>query len=189
MGLTPAGAVCEAGSKEVCDGRQVPGVLLMAAVVLALVVAACGDDGDDDHGTVDHRARATTTTAAWGEAVAPGAEAMLEGSRVLLREDFQDGDTAGWRVDAGWFILENGERRMLGAGGEAWAWYEGGRDWSRYAARLAVVVDGGSLGVSLAVGAEGRYLVHLAEDGVYLLKEAPCGLAAGTRLCPAGDAA
>ncbi len=150
----------------------------MAAVVVALVVAACGDDdaaaqrprrGDDD------RRGRTTTTAAWGQAVAPGAEAMLEGSRVLLREDFQDGDTAGWRVDAGWFILENGERRMLGAGGEAWAWYEGGRDWSRYAARLAVVVDGGSLGVSLAVGAEGRYQVQLAEDGVYLLKEAPWG--------------
>ena len=154
---------------------------LMAAVVVALVVAACGDDGTAASTAPTTGAGTTTTgvgattTAAWGQAVAPGAEAMLEGSRVLLREDFQDGDTAGWRVDAGWFVLENGERRMLGAGGEAWAWYEGGREWARYAARLAVVVDGGSVGVSLAVGAEGRYQVQLAEDGVYLLKEAPWG--------------
>ena len=106
---------------------------LLAAVVVALVVAACGDD---DGAATTTAASSTsgagpTTTAPWGEAVAAGAEAMLEGARVLLREDFQDGDTAGWQVDAGWFILENGDRRMAGAGGEAWAWYEGGLEWSR----------------------------------------------------------
>jgi hypothetical protein len=151
--------------------------LLMVALVLTMVVAACGDD---DGATTTTAASSTsgagpTTTAAWGETVAPGAEAMLQGARVLLREDFQDGDTAGWQVDAGWFILENGDRRMAGAGGEAWAWYEGGLEWSRYATRLAVLRNGGSFGLSAAVGPDGRYLVHLAPDGVYLLKDAPYG--------------
>lgn len=153
-----------------CRSRR----FLLVGLVLALVVAACGDDGTTPTAPATTGA-VTTTTAAWGQAMAPGAEAMLEGSRVLLREDLQDGDTAGWQVDSGWFILESGERRLLGAGGEAWAWYREGLDWSRYGARLAFNVNQGSLGVSVAVSAEGRYLVHVSDAGVYLLKEAPYG--------------
>jgi hypothetical protein len=77
------------------------------------------------------------TTAAWGSAVAPGVEAMVSGAQVLLREDFQDGDVLGWVVDSGWYVLANGERRMVAAGGEAWAWYADGLGWSRYGVRLA----------------------------------------------------
>ncbi len=151
------------------------GRLAIPAMVLALVVAACGDDETATTASSSTTGAAPITTAAWGEAVAPGSEAMLEGSRVLLREDFQDGDTAGWQIDSGWYTLANGERRMLGAGGEAWAWYEAGRDWSRYGVRLAFLAQEGTLGVSLAVGAEGRYLVHFSPEGVYLLKDAPYG--------------
>jgi hypothetical protein len=153
--------------------------LLLLAVVLVLVVPACGDDEAATTTTTTVAPSTTgapsTTAAPWGEAVSPGAEAMLEDSRVLLREDFQDGNTAGWNITSGWYLLGTGERRVLGAGGEAWAWHGEGRDWARYGMRLAVLVRRGGLGLSVAVGLEGRYLVHLSEAGVYLLKDAPYG--------------
>jgi hypothetical protein len=155
--------------------------VLVIGVALALVAAACGDDGDGEAfttttaGSGDSIAAGTTTTEAWGEAVAAGGEALVSGSGVLLREDFQDGDTAGWLVEAGWYVLENGGRRMAAAGGEAWAWYLGGLGWARYGVRLGFLVNAGSLGVSVAVGEEGRYVVQFSEQGVYLLKDAPYG--------------
>ena len=153
--------------------------LLVAGVAAGVLVAACGGEGGEAFttttagpvGTVGE----TTTTAAWGEEMAPGVGALVEGSRVLLREDFQDGDTAGWVVEAGWYLLENGERRMAAAGGEAWAWFQGGLGWSRYGARLVLMVNAGSLGVSVAVGEGGRYVVQFSEEGVHLLKDAPFG--------------
>ena len=152
-------------------------------LVLGLVVAACGGDEDGEvglstttsAGSVTTLVGETTTTEAWGVAVDPGVEAMVGGSGVLLREDFQDGDALGWQVEAGWYVLANGQRRMAAAGGEAWAWYAEGLGWSRYGVRLAFLAQQGPLGVSVAVGQGGRYVVQLSEDGVFLLRDAPYG--------------
>ena len=148
---------------------------------LGLVVAGCSDDdggatttvGSDEVTTTVPAA--TTTTAPWGETVEPGAEGLLADSNLLLREDFQDGEITDWTVDAGWYLLSAGERRLLAAGGPAWARLGQGDDWSRYAARFGVLIHQGSLGLSVAVGDAGRYVVHLTDAGVYLLKDAPYG--------------
>jgi hypothetical protein len=153
------------------------GIGLWCVVVASMVAAGCG------HGTSAATepssslpaSMVTTTTAAWGEALAPGAESLVAGSRLLLREDFQDGDTAGWQVDSGWYLLSGGERRVLAAGGEAWAWYQDGLTWSRYAARFVLIRQHGSLALSVAVSAEGRYVLDLTDQGVYLVKDAPYG--------------
>jgi hypothetical protein len=80
---------------------------LVVGLASAVVAAACGDHGGGSAATTTPLTigGGTTTSASWGAAVAPGAEAMLEGSRLLLREDFQDGDTAGWDIASGWYLL------------------------------------------------------------------------------------
>jgi hypothetical protein len=143
---------------------------------LVLLMAACsGETETTSAGVITTLPQATTTTAPWGVAVAPGAEEMISASSVLLREDFQDGEIEDWSIDTGWYLLSTGNRRVLATGGEAWGRHREGTDWSRYAARFGVLIRQGTLGLSVAVGDDGRYVVHLGEDGVYLLKDSPYG--------------
>ena len=156
--------------------RRCPALLF----VLGLIVAACGDDVEGGSPTsgvtvAPTTPTATTTTAPWGETVAPGADDMLSATNLLLREDFQDGDIGDWNVQSGWYLLSAGSRRLLAAGGAAWVRFDGGSDWARYAARFGVLIHHGSIGLTVAMGADGRYVVHLTETGVYLLRDVPFG--------------
>ncbi|MBU1226110.1 MAG: hypothetical protein KJ698_02690, partial [Actinobacteria bacterium] len=146
-------------------------------MVLALAAGACGEGG------------AVVTTGSPGTTAAPGtsatslipvvpasAGAALTGSLVLLADDFQDGDAAGWEVGAGWYVLGVGEAYGLAASGPAWGWWPGGEGWEpRYLLRASFRVDTGGLAVSVTVGDEGRYVVHLHEEGTDLLLDRPWG--------------
>jgi len=99
----------------------------------------------------------------------------ISAGSVLLREDFQDGVADGWEGDGGWYTLTTDDRVIWAAADDAWAWYGEGADWSNYALRLAFRTEEGGLAVSVGVGAEGRYVVQIAPDGVFLLRDAPYG--------------
>lgn len=163
------------------------GILL----VVMVLVAACGDD-DGSGDLVTTEAGVDTTAAAdEGDVSTTGAPAQdtpvtsvvtavsgeaTTGSLVLLSDDFQDGDADGWDVDSGWYVLGSGSEYRLASAGAAWVWWPGGEDWeSRYVLRCSIRVDGGGLAVSVAVGDEGRYVVHLHEDGTDLLLDRPWG--------------
>jgi len=161
------------------------GILL----VVMVLVAACGD-GDGalvttdagvattvaaDGGDVSTTAAPTQDTTATSVVSAASGEATT-GTLVLLSDDFQDGDADGWDVDSGWYVVGAGSEFLLASSGAAWVWWPGGEDWEpRYVLRSSIRVDSGGLAVSVAVGDEGRYLVHLHEDGTDLLLDRPWG--------------
>jgi hypothetical protein len=175
------------------------GVLL----VVMVLAAACGD-ADGTGGLVTTDAGAVTTAAAdegdVSTTAAPASDTTMAvvsassgeattGGLVLLSDDFQDGDADGWDVDSGWYVLGAGSEYRLASSGAAWVWWPGGEDWeSRYVLRCSIRVDGGGLAVSVAVGDEGRYVVHLHEDGTDLLLDRPWGtfetLASGAAVEP-----
>ncbi|MCB2224091.1 MAG: hypothetical protein KQH83_07950 [Actinobacteria bacterium] len=149
-----------------------------AAVVLA---AACGDGGGGEGGASTSSAAGTTEGAVTTQAPVTTAPAAVSGeaatgTMVLLADDFQDGDLAGWDVDDGWYLYGTGTEYLAAAGGAAWMWWPGGEDWpDAYALRSSVRIDRGGLAVSIAVGPEGRYVLHLHEDGTDLLLDRPWG--------------
>ncbi len=135
---------------------------------MATTVEAGGGDASTTAAPTQGTTVTSVVSAASGEATA--------GTLVLLSDDFQDGDAAGWDVDSGWFVLGAGSEYRLASSGAAWAWWPGGENWEpRYVLRSSIRVDRGGLAVSIAVGDEGRYVVHLHEDGTDLLLDRPWG--------------
>ena len=143
---------------------------------LLTLVAACGDDmATTTASTAATVASSSTITVVESPEVAPGAESLVDATSILLREDFQSGVAQGWQIDAGWYVLTNGDRRAFAASGDSWAWYTPGLGWSGYGARLGFRVESGNLAVSVGVATEGRYVVNASADGVHLLRDVPYG--------------
>lgn len=155
------------------------------AVLVVMASAACGDGGS----AVTTAAAPSTEAAAEtsGASTAPGTTVVpaasgeaSAGTLLLLSDDFQDGDATGWDIDEGWYVLGLGTAYALAASGEAWTWWTAGEAWEApYALRASFRIDSGGLAVSLAVSAEGRYVVHLHEEGTDLLLERPWGTFTG----------
>jgi len=158
--------------------------LWTAALAFALIAAGCGDGDvadptDPTTGTtevVETTAVPTTVATPLPVSVDTEGGGARTGSQLLLADDFQDGDAEGWQIDSGWYVLGAGSQYRLASSGSAWVWWPGGEEWEpSYVLRSSVRVDAGGIAVSLAVGAEGRYVVHLHEDGTDLLLDRPWG--------------
>ena len=162
---------------------------VIVVMSVLLVVAACGDDDSvatTAAAVTDTTVVATTDTTAAEVVETTAAEASVEGSvpqgaavtgqGVLLSDDFQDGDASDWDVGYGWFIHGAGTEYVLASSDAAWTWWPEGGSWDAgYVLRASVRVDQGGLGVSVAVGQEGRYLVLFHEGGTDLLVDRPWG--------------
>jgi len=64
---------------------------------------------------------------------------------ILLQDNFDDGDYAGWTPVAGWWTVENGKLRGTGWGGGIDAWiYAGDESWTDYVFEATVLLECGN---------------------------------------------
>ena len=117
----------------------------------------------------------------------PEAEQPLtaQEENILFQDDFQDGQPDEWDVTTAWYVQHSEDIYIFSASGRGGAWLPQGSDWRDYAFRTRVRIDAGSLLLSLNLSQGGRYMVHLNENGVYLLKEEPAdNYTVLTQTCP-----
>jgi len=93
----------------------------------------------------------------------------------LFYDDFQDGLADNWETVGAWFVEQSGDLYILGAAGRGYAWVPSGHNWADYAFHAGVRLESGALFLSMNLTQEGRYLLRLDENAVYLLKEQPAG--------------
>lgn len=94
---------------------------------------------------------------------------------VLFQDDFQDGQADGWSINSAWNVQQNGDMYTLRADGDGGAWVTNGGNWQNYIFRVGVRLESGSFLMSMNLTQSGRYMLHIREDGIYLLKEQPAG--------------
>ncbi len=91
----------------------------------------------------------------------------------LFTDDFQDGTPDNWETTGSWFVQQSGDLYIFSADGQGGAWVPGGHNWSNYYFHTGVRIDAGALFLSLNLTQEGRYLLRLDQDALYLFKEVP----------------
>jgi hypothetical protein len=110
-----------------------------------------------------------------GSASVLGSELPVDSGILLFMDDFQDGQPDNWQTSGAWYVEQNGELYYFGAAGRGWAWVPSGHSWSDYIFHAGVRLDSGNAFLSMNLTKEGRYLLRLGEQGVYLIKEQPAG--------------
>jgi len=134
-------------------------------LILALVLTGC------------QRARGTQPAAvptAAPQAQQPAAGGTA-GGRVLIEDDFQDGQADGWENNGGWTVQQSGDAYVYAIDGGGATWVPQGNSWENYAVRAATRLDSGSLAISYRLSRDGRYTLQYRTDGLELLREAPQG--------------
>jgi hypothetical protein len=102
-------------------------------------------------------------------------EGTAQISTLLFRDDFQDGDSAGWVINTGWKVQQNEENYFFGTTVTGGTYVKNGAGWSDYAYHSSVWVKQGVLLISINLSSESRYVLRLGGDGVYLIREKPKG--------------
>lgn len=101
------------------------------------------------------------------------ASSQAASSGILFQDDFQDGQPDNWQITSSWYVQQAGDIYNFAAVGRGGAWVPAGYNWSDYAFESDVVLNDGSLILSFDYTNAGRYLLHLREDGLFLVKEQP----------------
>ena len=91
----------------------------------------------------------------------------------LFTDDFQDGTPDNWETTGAWYVVQSGDVYVFGATGQGGAWVPSGHNWRNYYFHAGVRIDSGALFLSINLTQEGRYLLRLDPDAVYLFKEQP----------------
>jgi hypothetical protein len=141
-------------------------LLIITFILIILVTAtACGR----------RRVRALATALAPQAPVVaqPAGAEPLTGGAVLFRDDFQDGQPDGWQTTGAWYVNQQGDVYTFGATGQGAAWVPEGNTWQDYILRTVVRVNSGTIALNFRLTRNGRYLLTIREDGVYLSKELP----------------
>jgi len=148
-------------------------VLTIAVVAIILTSPACG------------RLVQSPTPAPSSPTPAPSEAAPANGvsdlslpvssGSILFRDDFQDGQAQEWQTSGGWFVEQDGDRYYFGTSGEGWAWVSGGVSWTDYLFHAGVRLDSGVAFLTMNMTSEGRYVLRIDQDGLYLIKEQPAG--------------
>jgi hypothetical protein len=95
---------------------------------------------------------------------------------ILFRDDFQDGDTAGWQVDGAWVVQQDGDIYTFSTTGAGWAFVPAGVGWQNgYALRASYLLEQGTLGFSFFATRSGRYYLAVDEERVSLVKADAAG--------------
>jgi len=90
---------------------------------------------------------------------------------ILFQDDFQDGQPDGWKTTGAWYVNQQGDIYNFGAIGQGAALLLTGSDWGDYILRATARVNTGTLAINFRLTRNGRYILTLREDGVYLSKE------------------
>jgi hypothetical protein len=93
--------------------------------------------------------------------------------KVLFKDDFQDGDSDGWNIISSWNVQQSGDVYVFGAAGRGAALVPSGLNWSGYMLRADASRQSGTLAFGFDFNRDARYLVHINNDGVFLIKESP----------------
>jgi hypothetical protein len=148
-------------------------------IELALLVlgslTGCGARRRAVMATATAQALTATAMAQPPVATAPAVSATRPTGAILFQDDFQDGQPDGWQITAAWYVQQEGNVYYFGSSGQGGAWVPGGGSWSDYEFQSTVRVTAGGVILSYRLTQEGRYLLHLREDGLYLTKEYPKG--------------
>jgi len=94
---------------------------------------------------------------------------------VLFQDDFEDDQPDDWHITASWTVRQEGDDHVFGSSAYGGAWVPQGFGWSDYELQAVVRATAGGVILSYRVTHEGRYLLHLREDGMYLSREYPIG--------------
>jgi len=148
-------------------------------IELALLVlgslTGCGARRRAVMATATAQALTATAMAQPPVATAPAVSAPGAAGVILFQDDFQDGQPDGWQITTAWYVQQEGNTYYFGSSGQGGAWVPGGGSWSDYEFQSTVRVTAGGVMLSYRLTHEGRYLLHLREDGLYLTKEYPKG--------------
>ncbi len=150
-------------------------MLLVLLMMVLLLVPGCGTRRRARLATA--RAEVTTATAV---AQLPGAQpqavsAPIPAGVVLFQDDFQDGQADRWNISSGWTVQQSGNVYVFRSEAAGGAWVPAGSSWTDYAYQVSARPIQGGLVLSFRMSQDGRYLLHVRTDGMYLVKEFPAG--------------
>ena len=94
---------------------------------------------------------------------------------LLFQDDFQDGTNAPWTITTSWNVQQDGDVYTFNSSAYGAAWIPYGQSWRTYVYQLNTQLEDGSLVLSIAMTQQGRYALHMRQDGLYLMKESPPG--------------
>jgi len=151
---------------------------LAAFFVIALVMIACAIGGQSAQSPESGSPAGQQATAlpeetqGVNQAVNP---LQVYDDGILFEDDFQDGQPDNWKISSAWNVHQAGDIYNFGAASKGGAWVPAGYNWSDYTFETDAVVQDGSLILSFDFTNSGRYMLHLREDGLFLVKEQPAG--------------
>lgn len=155
--------------------------LVMLALVSAFLVSACNRSdaatvipADTEAAAVEAPA-AVASVAEQSQAVGVALTLSNPGDSgvFLFTDDFQDGAPDNWETTGAWYVVQSGDVYVFAATGQGGAWVPSGHNWSNYYFHAGVRIDSGALFLSINLTQEGRYLLRLDPEAVYLFKEQP----------------
>lgn len=94
---------------------------------------------------------------------------------ILFQDDFQDGSNAPWKITTAWNVEQDGDVYSFNSSGYGAAWIPYGQSWRNYVYQVDTQLESGSLVLSFVLTQQGRYGLHMRQDGIYLMKESPPG--------------
>jgi hypothetical protein len=149
-------------------------LVLLAA--LAVGTASCGRSTDTTLAPATTLAPGSLGTIA-PPSTAPGQAANQAATdSILFRDDFQDGDTEGWQISAGWTVQQQGDIYTFATTGTGSAFVPKGVSWDGdYAFKTSYVLEAGLLAFSFDATRNGRYYVAVDQDAISLVKEDAAG--------------
>jgi hypothetical protein len=136
--------------------------LALILVFLTLVLAGCGG-----------RLRSVNSTATAQSMTATAMAGAI--GEILFQDDFQDGQPDNWTISSGWTVQQSGDVYTFASSVAGAAWVTRGADWRDYQFQTSTRITSGGVALSYRVTRDGRYLVHVRSDGLYLSKEYPRG--------------
>ena len=149
--------------------------ILAIIILIAAAMLACGIGGQATQAPQAQPPEEPQAHPPEGAAapIEQDASSQAGGSGILFKDDFQDGQPDNWQITSSWYVQQAGDIYNFSAAGRGGAWVPAGYNWSDYAFDTDVVLNDGSLILSFDYTDSGRYLLHLREDGLFLVKEQP----------------
>jgi hypothetical protein len=158
---------------------SVVSLLCLLLLVLGLpALSACGSRSADTTAAPTTLAPATTQNTMFPDAFPPTTTSAQQAANqaaaanILFRDDFQDGDTAGWTVDGAWVVQQDGDVYTFDTTATGYAYVPKGVSWpGDYAFKASYLIQAGTLAFSFDATKDGRYYVSVATDLISLVKE------------------
>ena len=146
-------------------------VILIAVAMIACSIGGQATQAPGAQSPEEPQAQAPPEGAA--VPIEQDASSQAASSGILFQDDFQDGQPDNWQITSSWYVQQAGDIYNFAAVGRGGAWVPAGYNWSDYAFESDVVLNDGSLILSFDYTNAGRYLLHLRENGLFLVKEQP----------------